>query len=144
MILSEELRIRGAEVEDTYGRDGYGLSEVFVYACTIYNSSVLERLLSGRYDEGGNFLWLVDKDGNKKEIIKVKLSEELKLRGAEVGDSYGYSMAEYGYTDTEVFISTYRVYSSEFLEDLLSGLYDKHQTFLWLVDKDGIKKEIIK
>ena len=76
----------------------------------------------------------------------MKLSEELKLRGAVVGDAYGDSMAEYGdtYTDTEVFISTYRVYNSEFLEDLLSGLYDKHQNFLWLVDRNGIKKEIIK
>ena len=70
MILSEELRIRGAEVEDTYGRDGYGGTEVFVYACTIYNSEFLERLLSGRYDEDRMFLWLVDKNGNKKEIIK--------------------------------------------------------------------------
>ena len=73
MKLSEELRIRGAAVGDTYGRDGYGFPEVFevfVYACTIYNSSVLERLLSLRYDEGGNFLWLVDKNGIKKEITK--------------------------------------------------------------------------
>jgi len=142
MKLSEELRLRGVEVGDAYAYTSNG--NAIPHTQGVDNSGYLERLLSGRSDEGINFLWLVDKDGNKKERIKVKLSEELKLRGAEVGDSYGYSMAEYGYTDTEVFISTYRVYSSEFLEDLLSGLYDKHQTFLWLVDKDGIKKEIIK
>ena len=75
----------------------------------------------------------------------MKLSEELKLRGAVVGDAYGYSMAKYGDTDTdtEVFISTYRVYSSEFLEDLLSGRYDEAISFLWLVDENGNKKERI-
>ena len=69
----------------------------------------------------------------------MKLSEELKLRGVEVGDTYGYSMAEYG--DTEVFISTYRVRNSESLQTLLSGLYDEDQTFLWLIDINGNKKE---
>ena len=69
----------------------------------------------------------------------MKLSEELKLRGVEVGDIYGYSMAEYG--DTEVFISTYRVRNSESLQTLLSGLYDEDQNFLWLVDKNGDKKK---
>ena len=72
----------------------------------------------------------------------MKLSEDLKLRGAEVGDTYAYSIDMY--RGTEVFISTYRVYNSEFLEDLLSGLYDKHQIFLWLVDKNGNKKERLK
>jgi len=69
----------------------------------------------------------------------MKLSEDLKLRGMVVGDTYAYSIDMY--RGTEVFISTYRVHNSEFLEDLLSGLYDKYQIFLWLVDKNGIKKE---
>ena len=142
MKLSEDLKLRGAAVGDTYGRDGYGGTEVFSHACTIYNSELLEDLLSGLYDEAISFLWLVDKDGNKKERIKVKLSEELKLRGAEVGHTYTYTRDGGG--DTEPVLYVNRVYSSVFLEDLLSGLYDKHQTFIWLVDKDGIKKEIIK
>ena len=69
MKLSEELKLRGVEVWDTYSRDGYELPEVFVSACTIYNSEFLELLLSGMYDEGINFLWLVDKNGNKKERL---------------------------------------------------------------------------
>ena len=74
----------------------------------------------------------------------MKLSQELRLRGAVVGDAYGDSMAEYGDTDTEVFISTYRVRNSESLQTLLSGLYDEDQTFLWLIDINGNKKEIAK
>ena len=70
MKLSEELKLRGVEVGDAYGRDGYGLPEVFVSACTIYNSEFLERLLSGLYDKHQTFLWLIDINGNKKEIIK--------------------------------------------------------------------------
>ena len=71
----------------------------------------------------------------------MKLSEELKLRGAVVGDTYG--REENGGTGWLVSHST-KIYSSLALENLLLGLWDKDRIFLWLVDKDGIKKEIIK
>ena len=68
----------------------------------------------------------------------MKLSQELKLRGAEVGDTYAYTR------NGNAFPYTYRVYNSEFLENLLLGQDDEVINFLWLVDKDGNKKEIIK
>jgi len=142
--LSQELKLRGVEVGDTfvYTTEAWVGMEVIPSANRVRNSEFLEDLLLGEYDEGTIFLWLIDINGNKKERIKVKLSEELKLRGAEVGHTYTYTRDGGG--DTEPVLYVNRVYSSEFLEDLLSGLYDKNQTFIWLVDKDGIKKEIIK
>jgi len=137
--LSEDLKLRGVEVGDSYAYTSNG--NAIPHTQGVDNSGYLERLLSGRYDEDRMFLWLVDKDGNKKEIIKVKLSEELRIRGVVVGDTYG--REEYGGPGWLVSHST-KIYSSELLEDLWSGLYDKHQTFLWLVDKNGNKKEIIK
>ena len=68
----------------------------------------------------------------------MKFSEDLKLRGAEVGDIYAYT------SNGNAFPSTYRVYNSSVLEDLLSGQDDEAISFLWLVDKDGNKKEITK
>ena len=137
MKLSEDLKLRGAAVGDTYGRDGYGGTEVFSHACTIYNFIYLEELFSGMYDEGITFLWLVDENGNKKEKA-IKLSEELRLRGVEVGDTYAYTRKG------NAIPYTYRVYNSEFLKDLFSARHDEGSNFLWLVDKNGNKKEIIK
>ena len=68
MKLSEELRLRGAVVGDAYGFTKNW--DVSPYTYGVYNSSILEDLLSGRHDEGGNFIWLRDKNGIKKEIIK--------------------------------------------------------------------------
>ena len=71
MKLSQELKLRGAVVGDTYGRDKYGgTGWVVTYSTKIYSSLALEEILSGRHDEAGNFLWLRDKDGIKKEITK--------------------------------------------------------------------------
>ena len=72
----------------------------------------------------------------------MKLSEELRIRGAEVGDTFVYTTE--AWVGMEVIPSANRVRNSEFLELLLSGMYDEGNTFLWLVDKDGNKKEIIK
>ena len=70
----------------------------------------------------------------------MKLSQELRLRGAAVGDVYAYTI------NGDPSPCTYRVRNSEFLENLLLGLYDEDQNFLWVVDKNGNKKkkEIIK
>ena len=68
----------------------------------------------------------------------MKLSEELKLRGVEVGDAYAYT------SNGNAIPHTQGVDNSVYLEDLLSGRYDEGNTFLWLVDKNGNKKEIIK
>ena len=70
MKFSEELKLRGVEVGDSYCRDKYGLTGMALDITQIYNSEFLERLLSGRHDEAGNFIWLRDKNGIKKEIIK--------------------------------------------------------------------------
>jgi len=72
----------------------------------------------------------------------MKLSEELRIRGAAVGDIFVYTTE--AWVGMEVIPSTYRVYNSSVLEDLLLGLYDEDQNFLWLVDKNGNKKEITK
>ena len=68
MKLSEDLKLRGAEVGDTYAYTSNG--NAIPHTQGVDNSGYLERLLSGRYDEGNAFLWLVDKNGIKKEIIK--------------------------------------------------------------------------
>ena len=68
MKLSEQLRIRGVEVGDIYAYTSNG--NAIPHTQGVDNSGYLERLLSGRYDEAISFLWLVDKDGNKKEITK--------------------------------------------------------------------------
>ena len=68
----------------------------------------------------------------------MKFSEELKLRGVEVGDTYTYTR------NGDASPYTYGVCDSEFLESLLLGLCDKDRKFLRLVDKDGNKKEITK
>jgi len=70
--LSQELRLRGAVVEDVYAytKNGWGGIETALIIAQVYNSVYLEEILSGRYDEENLFLWLVDKDGNKKEITK--------------------------------------------------------------------------
>jgi len=69
----------------------------------------------------------------------MKLSEELKIRGAVVGDAFAHAGDDWG--GTEAIPSTIRVHNSEFLEKLLSGRYDEAISFLWLVDKNGKKKE---
>ena len=53
-----------------YTKNGWGGIGTALSTTQIYNSEYLERLLSGRHDEAGNFIWLRDKNGIKKEIIK--------------------------------------------------------------------------
>ena len=65
----------------------------------------------------------------------MKLSEELKLRGIEVEDIYAFT------TNWDISPYTCRVRNYEFLKNLLLGLYDEDQNFLWLVDKNGDKKK---
>ena len=125
MKLSEELRLRGAEVGDTI-KSSVGLVSIPDHAC-------LENLGRGNFDNYC-FLWLVDKDGNKKE--RIKLSEELRLRGAEVGDVYCIDKC----VGTGTALRTSQIYNSDYLERLLSGRYDEGGLFLWLADENGIKK----
>ena len=54
----------------TSQRSRYGGTETASFITQVYNSGYLDEILSGRYDEGTVLLWLVDKDGNKKEITK--------------------------------------------------------------------------
>ena len=68
----------------------------------------------------------------------MKLSEELKLRGVEVGDIYAYNR------NGNPFQYAHRVHNSEYIEELVSARHDEETTFLWLVGMDGNKKEIIK
>ena len=139
MKLSAELKLRGVEVGDTYTytytytKDG-GVETAFSIG-RVDNYGCLEQLLSGLYDKGTTFLWLVDINGNKKERIKVKLSEELRIRGAMVGDFYAYTR------NLDVSPYTCRVHNSEFLKNLLLGQDDEVINFLWLVDENGNKKE---
>ena len=65
----------------------------------------------------------------------MKLSEELRLRNIEVEDIYAFTR------NGDAYPYTYRVDNPKFLQNLLSGLYDEEENFLWVVDKNGIKKE---
>ena len=69
----------------------------------------------------------------------MKLSQELRLRGAAGGDIYAYTKNGWGGIGTA--LSTTQIYNSAYLEEILSGRYDEENLFLWLVDRNGNKKE---
>ena len=86
MKFSEELKLRGAVVGDIYCRDKYGLTGMALDIAQIYNSEYLERLLSGRHDEAGNFIWLRDKNGIKKDITKDAVKEMAVKEMAKIAE----------------------------------------------------------